>query len=464
MKFRILVVQTFSCLVVFFLLGTGCTKKESTTTSSTTPPFVIIPDPPQYETPFVNVPATSDISMYEINERAFSTSSDLAGIIPRLDSIKALGINVIWLMPIYPIGVLKSINSPYCVKNYREVNPVYGTLENLRTFVREAHNRNIAVILDWVANHTAWDNVWIVNKSWYTQDANGNIVSPPGTNWDDVADLNYDNQDMRHEMISCMKYWVLTANTDGYRCDAADYVPFDFWKQAIDSLKNIPNRKLIMLAEGNRADHFAAGFQMNYAWDFLNTCKSVYRNNVTANSLYQTQVSEYTNIPSGSEKLRFTTNHDEDANATPIDVFGGISASISAFIVTAYLGGSPLIYDGQEVGCPVKLSIFTSSHINWTLNPDILKQYKSLMQLRSTHPALRTGDLEYYPDNNVVAFTRQSTTDQILVIINTRSSSKSFTLPATIENTTWQDAIAGIPVALDTVVNLNAYEFKVLIK
>ena len=458
---KIQVLISLSLLLILF----SCTKKDSTTsTSSVTPPFIVIPDPPQYETPFANIPATTHITMYEINERAFSNSGDLAGIIPRLDSIKALGVNVIWLMPIYPIGIRNSINSPYCVQNYREVNPVYGNLENLRTLVRQAHNRNIAVILDWVANHTAWDNPWIVYKSWYTQDANGNIVSPPGTNWYDVADLNYDNQDMRHEMIRCMKYWVLTANTDGYRCDAADWIPFDFWTQAIDTLNNIPNRKLIMLAEGNRGDHFAAGFQLDYAWDFLNTCKSVYKSNEAASTFYQTQQSEYSNIPAGSEKLRFTTNHDEDANGTPIDVFGGISASTSAFVVTAYLGGSPLIYDGQEVGCPVKLPLFSPSPINWTLNPDMLKQYKLLMQVRATHSALRTGDLEPYPDNDVVAFKRQTSTDQILVFVNTRNASKSFTLPGNIKNTTWQDALAGIPVTFDTVVNLNAYEYRVFTK
>ncbi|MGA3013371.1 MAG: alpha-amylase family glycosyl hydrolase [Bacteroidales bacterium] len=147
-------------LTSFLLFTAGCNKKE-TSSSTAFSPFIVIPDPPQYETPFANIPLTSDITMYEINERAFSQSGDFPGIISRLDSIKDLGINVIWLMPIHPIGVLKSINSPYCVRNYREVNPEYGNLASLRNLVREAHNRNIAVILDWVANHTSWDNLWI---------------------------------------------------------------------------------------------------------------------------------------------------------------------------------------------------------------------------------------------------------------------------------------------------------------
>jgi len=163
-------------------------------------------------------------------------------------------------MPVHPIGIIKTVNSPYCIKNYKEVNPEYGTLDDLRTLIREAHKRNMAVILDWAANHTSWDNPWIEHKSWYTQDGSGNIIHPAGTNWQDVADLNFNNSEMRLEMIRSMKYWVLTANVDGFRCDAADYVPFSFWKQAI----KIPNRKLIMLAEGACADHFTAGFQLNF--------------------------------------------------------------------------------------------------------------------------------------------------------------------------------------------------------
>jgi glycosidase len=450
------------CLASFLLLFSGCRKTSSD-------PVVqqnkIIPDSPQYETPYADVPATSDIIMYEINERAFSSSGTFTGILPRLDSIKDLGVNVIWLMPIFPIGVLKSINSPYCVKNYREVDPEYGNLEDLRTLVREAHNRKMGVILDWVANHTSWDNAWIQNKSWYTQDGKGNIISPPGTTWTDVADLNYDNSDMRLEMIRCMKYWLLAANVDGFRCDAADYVPFSFWKQAIDSIKKIPNRKLILLAEGARSDHFTAGFQMNFGWDFFNTNKNVFRNNQSSSIYYQTNHSEYSNIPAGSQKLRFTSNHDEDAwDDTPLGLFGGKTASMSAFVISAYLGGVPLIYNGQEVGCPVKLPIFSRSPINWTTNPDMVKEYKMLMQLRTSHAALRTGDLECYPDSNVVAFERQVSGDELLIFVNTRNTLKRFTLPGNIKNTIWQNASDGVTVVLDSLVNLNAYEYLILTK
>lgn len=192
--------------------------------------------------PFDNVPATVDVVMYEVNLRAFSSTGDLQGVINRLDEIKSLGVNVIWIMPIHPIGEINSVNSPYSVKDYKAVSSEYGTLEDLRNLTAEAHERDMAVIMDWIANHTAWDNEWINNKSWYTQDGNGNIVHPPGTNWLDVADLNYENMDMQNAMIDAMKYWILQANVDGFRCDYADGVPYEFWKRAIDTLTSLPER------------------------------------------------------------------------------------------------------------------------------------------------------------------------------------------------------------------------------
>lgn len=448
---------------LFLLLLAGCTEKENNP-GPVIPPPVDSTDPVQYETPFNGIPETPDFVMYEINERAFSISGKLSGILPRLDSIKALGVNVIWLMPIYPIGAINSVNSPYCIKNYKEVNPEFGNLEDLRTLVREAHNRDMAVILDWVANHTSWDNPWIENKSWYSQDGSGNIIHPAGTNWQDVADLNFDNAEMRLAMIRALKYWVLTANIDGYRCDAADYVPYSFWKQAIDSLRAIPARKLIMLAEGARKDHFNAGFQMNFGWDFYGKSKNVFGNNQSASGFYQSQLSEYSSIPAGSHKLRFTSNHDECAwDDTPLAIFGGKEASLAAFTITAFMGGVPMIYNGQEVGCPVKLPFFSRYPIDWKTNPDMMQEYKYLLQLRSTHPALRTGNLGFYPDDDIVAFQRATAEEQVLVLVNTRSVPLVFNVPGSLKGTVWTDARSGENLSLPDAMTLDAYGYRVLI-
>ena len=451
----------FLFILIGFLFFAGCQKSEPDTKID--PP--VLNDPLQYGTPYKDVTATSDIVMYEINERAFSVAGTFAGILSRMDSIKALGVNVIWLMPIHPIGKIKSVNSPYCIQNFNEVSPEYGNLEDLRKLTDEAHKRNMTVILDWAANHTSWDNPWIQNKAWYTQDANGNIISPAGTNWQDVADLNFDNTDMRKEMIKSMKYWVLQANVDGFRCDAADFVPFAFWKQAIDSLRKIPNRSIIMLAEGARKDHFAAGFDMNFGWDFFNKNKNVFKSNHSATGYFDTHQSEYAGVPTGVHRLRFTSNHDECAwDDTPLGLFGGKAGSMTAFVLTAYVGGIPLIYNGQEVGCPVKLPFFSKSPINWTTNPDMMQEYKKLMAIRVSNQAARTGTLENFSTADIAAFRRKAGSNEILVLANVRNSTKTYTIPATFQNSTWKNAMTNGNVSLGANLELKNFEYLILIK
>ena len=200
--------------LVFYISINSCNAQEEIDKRESTQPEIV-----QYGIPFDKVPDRRDVTIYQVNIRTFSKEGNLKGVTARLDSIKALGANVIYLMPIYPVGQLKSVNSPYCIQNYSLVSQEFGTLEDLRSLVDGAHQRNMAVILDWVANHTSYDHVWIQNKSWYLQNSAGNIISPPGHNWNDVAQLNFSNQNMRLELIKTMKNWVLKANIDGFRCD-----------------------------------------------------------------------------------------------------------------------------------------------------------------------------------------------------------------------------------------------------
>ena len=417
----------------------------------------------QYGTPMEILPETEDIVMYEVNMRAFSQTGDFQGVLDRIDEIDALGINVLWLMPIHPIGQINSVNSPYSVQNYLQVNPEFGTLEDLRNLIDAAHERDMAVIIDWVANHTAWDNPWITNKDWYTQD-NGEIIHPPGTNWQDVADLNFANEDMRIEMIESMKYWVLEANIDGFRCDAADYVPLLFWRQAIDSLTNIPDRELILLAEGARKDHFTAGFQMNYSWDYYGQLKSVF-NGASASGLLTTNTSEYADLPTGKEKLRFTTNHDESAwDATPITLFGGKEGAMAASVIATYMGGVPLIYGSQEVGRTSTIPFFSNSPIDWTQNPDMLTFYQDLITFYNSSEALKTGELQGYEDQDVVLFERKNSAESVLVIVNIRSSNTTLKLPENLQYSTWTLAFDQESFTFHSEINLSPYEFMILHK
>lgn len=432
------------------------------------PPVVKPVDPPVYAAPFANVPDTKDVVMYEINLRGFSKEGNFKGVQSRLDSIKALGVNVIWLMPINPVGQIRSaggLGSPYAVKNYKEVNPEFGTLEDFRTLVKEAHNRDMAVVIDWVANHTSWDNPWINNKAWYKQDASGNIIIPPNTNWNDVAALDYNNQDMRKEMIRSMKYWVLAANIDGFRCDAADFIPYDFWKQAIDTLKTFKDRKLVLLAEGSRANHFNAGFQLNYGWDYYKTLKEVFKGTQPDTALFTTSSQEMTNIPIGSTKLRFTTNHDETAwDDTPVGLFSGKRGSMAAFVLASYMGGSTLLYNGQEVGSTKKLTFFDRDPIDWTENPDMVAEYKQLIAFKRSSEAVKAGQTERVNTPDLAVFKRVSNGQEVLVIVNTNNSESTLTTPAELVNTSWKDVMGNKDFTLQSSLKLQPYQYYILNK
>lgn len=464
-------IQTPLALMVLLTLVWGC-KDDAAVPPPPPPPdnSVTYTDPPAHGTPFSGIPETKDIVMYEVNLRAFSPQGTFAGVTARLDSIQALGANVIWLMPIYPVGQANSVGqlgSPYSVRDYKAVNSEFGSLDDLRTLVAQAHDRGIAVILDWVANHTSWDNPWIVNTTWYTKNQFGAITHPPGTNWLDVADLDFSSMAMRRAMINAMKYWILAANVDGYRCDYADGVPFAFWKQAIDTLHAMPGRDLILLAEGARTDHFTAGFQLNYAWDYFGRLNEVYDGNQPASALVTTHIQETATLPAGSFKLRFTANHDEVAwNDTPLGLFGGKEGSMAAFVLASFMGGVPLIYNGQEVGCPVKLPFFSKSPIDWTTHPDMWSDYKKLISVRKAHDAAALGALVDLSNASISAFQKTHGLDSILVFVNTTSSPEVLTLSGTVaEGTSWTNAMEQtVMVNLGTQVNLAPYEYLILIK
>ena len=441
------------------LASISCDKED--------PPVILDPDPEptgyvQYGEPFTEVPATSDIVMYEVNLRAFSASGDLAGVRNGLDHLQDLGVNLIWLMPIHPIGAVNSVNSPYSVQNYLEVSAEYGTLDDLRLLTDEAHARGMAVMMDWVANHTAWDNPWIQNKSWYTQDATGEIIHPAGTNWMDVADLNFDNSDMREAMIDAMKYWVLEANVDGYRCDYADGVPYNFWKQAIDTLHDIPGRELILLAEGSRLDHYTAGFDMTYAWNWYSSLKSVF-NGQTATALYNTHQIEYNGIPAGKHKLRYSTNHDESAwDQTPMTLFNGEKGATAASIATIFLGGVPLIYTAQEVGRTATVPFFSNTIINWNDHPDMLKAYQDALNFYNSSAVARRGTNTNYSNIDIVCFQKELDGEKLLVLVNVRGDQVDFPLPVDLQGSSWTDAFSGDPVSLTDTLSLAGYEYVLL--
>lgn len=418
----------------------------------------------QYGTPMTELPAPSAVRMYEVNLRAFSAMGDLQGLIARLDSLERLQTNVIWLMPLHPVGIERGLNSPYSIRDFKAVGSEYGTLADLRALTDAAHARGMAVIMDWVANHTSWDHHWITaHPDWYTRDANGDITHPPGTNWMDVADLDFSKMEMRDSMIDAMRFWALMANVDGFRCDYADGVPFDFWQQAIDSLDALPGRTILMLAEGVRPDHFDAGFDMDYSWDYYAQLKAVYGSSQSVRTLFTAHFREYASIPSGKEKLRFTTNHDESAwDATPITLFDGQDGAFAASVTTAFLGGAHMLYTGQETGQQATVPFFSNAPINWNQNPAYQQRYVNLMQTYARLPAAQAALDAYFAHDDVACFRKVTDSDTLWVIVNHRNQAINYSLPTPLRNSQWTEQLTRTSRSLRTSINLAPYEVMVL--
>jgi len=459
MNIQKLKLKTYSpiLLLITILAFTGCSK-STPFVPTPTPPSTTSSDPAQYGTPYASVPATKDIVMYEVNIKTFP-NANFAGVESRLDSIKALGVNVIWLMPTYPIGILKASGSPYSVQNYEGVNSAFGTLADLRTLVANAHSLGMAVILDWEANGTSWDNAWITtNPSWYIQNASGTIQQL--STYTDVAALNFSNQSMRLALIKAMKYWVFTANVDGYRCDFADNTPSDFWTQALDTLNNITTHKLIYLAEGTTSAEISSGFQLDYAFDYYGSIKSLFAGSSTPNSLFATNATEISSIPASGTKLRYITNHDDaSSDGSTITEYGGKQGALAAFAIVSYMGGVPLIYSSQEVGYPSAINFFNNVPVDYTANPDMVAAYKQILAFRAAHEAIKTGTLTQYNDANIVAFEKTSGTDDVLVLVNTKNAAETFNIPAALQGTTWVNGYTAGNVTFSTQYTLQPYSY-----
>lgn len=429
------------------------------------------PDSPytQYGTSFEKMPKKEDAIIYQVNIRAFSQAGNLKGVQDRLSQIQELGANVIYLMPVYPVGKERAsgeLGSPYAVKDYKAVNPDFGTLQDLQTLVEEAHKKNMAVVLDWVANHTAWDNAWITqHKDWYQQDAGGNIIIPPGTNYNDVAQLNFNNTEMKNAMIDAMSYWIYNANIDGFRCDYADFVPNNFWADAITKLRKIKkNQTILMLAEGSKVNHFTSGFDYTFGFNFFYTIEQLFKENKPATTIQNSNATEYANNYNPENRIvRYTSNHDVNlSDGTPLELFGGKKGSIAAFVVAAYLKSVPMIYNGQEIGYAKRLNYFAKTPIAWsTADNEMLAEYKKIIAFRNTSKAIKSGEYTGYSSDAVSAFTMEKDTEKVFVLSNLTSSTVKHLIPNTLKGN-WKDAFTGASVIVGSDVTLQPFQYLVL--
>lgn len=361
--------------------------------------------------------------IYEIYPRAFSKEGNFNGITAQLDRLKDVGVTILWLMPIHPIGQEKkkgTIGSPYAVRDYYGINPDYGSKEDLKRLVSEAHRRNMKVIIDIVANHTSWDSVLMKHPDFYKRDAKGNITYP--YDWFDIAALNYNNRELRRYMTDMLKYWIREFDLDGFRCDVAGEVPTDFWEQARSELDQV-KRDIFMLAEAHKAELLVKAFELDYSWPLHSALTNVLQGRAPASELRAAWEDEIKTWPRNSLHMRFSDNHDE---RRAIARFGEPAAlAASAFVFT--LDGVPLIYNGMEVGDTTESgapALFERLPIFWPIaerRAEFPRFYKSIAALRQSSNALRRGSTDWLHNSDetrVVSYLKRAGGEEMLVIIN----------------------------------------------
>ena len=325
---------------------------------------------------------------------------------------------------------------------------------------------DLAVILDWVGNHTSWDNPWVkAHPDWYVHDASGAIVNPI-PDWKDIAQLNFQNPELRTAMTNALRYWVFAANTDGYRFDYADGPTQEFFTAALANLNAIRTHKLLFLAEGDKKKYFfQAGFQLDYDFPFIQVMRrDILEHGKSVQLLDSLNAVEYRNAPPTARMVRYTSNHDiNSSEGPPQKMFQGERGAMATFVVAAYMKAVPMIYNGQEVGYAERVPFMgPRKPINWTPNPALTQEYKRLIRLRNGSEAVRNGQLASYSNHDVCAFTKTLGNEQVLVLANLRNVPVTYQLPTTLSSTAWQNALPGPAPASRSAFALQPYQYVIL--
>ena len=331
--------------------------------------------------------------VYEMNVRQYTPEGTLAAAMQQLPRLAELGVDIVWLMPIYPIGVegrKGTLGSYYAVKNYCDINPEFGTLEDFDNFLAEAHRLGLRVVIDWVANHTSPDAVWVNGKpaDWYERDAEGNTTFT--ADWSDTANLNYENKGVWKGMADAMRFWM-ERGIDGFRCDMACEVPLEFWQETIAGLRaDYPG--MYMLAEGEEPKlHTLSGFNSSYSWELHHMLNAIARGEKNIPELLEYLEKDAQRHPAEAFRLMFTSNHDENSWAGTEFERMGDAAKVMAVLTFTLPGGQPLIYTGQEIGWNKRFEFFEKDPVPAWENNEYTDFYKWLIDVRHDNPALATG-------------------------------------------------------------------------
>ena len=408
--------------------------------------------------------------IYEVNPRTFSAAGDFRGIEQRLDYLKDLGVTILWIMPIHPVGQAKkkgSIGSAYAVQDYYAINPSYGTKDDFKHLVNETHKRGLKIIIDIVANHTAWDSVLMKHPEFYKKDAQGNII-PPNPDWTDVAGLDYRNPQLRIYMTDMLKYWLKEFDLDGFRCDVAGEVPTDFWENARAELTKI-KPDIIMIAEANKPELLTKAFDLDYAWPFHSTITDVLENGAAAQAIIFNWRAEHERYPKGALEMRFSDNHDEKRAIARFGERGALAASALVFT----MDGVPMLYNGMEVGDTTESgapALFEKLPVFWQISErrsNFLPFYEQLIATRHAHPALQQGETEWVQNgapDRVLTFLRRGAGEEYFVAINVSNQPYTGVADAPageyVDETPGLDNAAGKKISLPALV-LRAWDFRI---
>jgi len=372
-------------------------------------------------------------NIYEVNLRQYSSSGSIKDFEKSLPRLKQMGVEILWFMPITPIGkegrkmTESELGSYYAVMDYKAVNPEFGTMADWKALVKHAHAMGFKVITDWVANHSAVDNHWMkTHPSFYVHDASGNTVSP--YDWTDVKKLDYSNRELRDSMMDAMLFWIKESNIDGFRCDVAEDVPVDFWKECIAKLRK--KKYVFMLAEGEKPNLHAAGFDATYTWDMMREMQNLYTGKHTVTQFDSSLNASIAKFPASAYRMYFTTNHDENSwNGTEFEKYGDAYKTFAVLSQTMYQS-IPLVYSGQEIPNKKRLKFFVKDPLDWSQGFAMAPFYKTLLRLRKTNPALAAGAsykrLATSSDAAIFAYMRQSGSHKVLVILNLSKTLQSF--------------------------------------
>lgn len=413
---------------------------------------------------------TYDAVVYEMNVRQFTPEGTFAAAETHLPRLRDMGVDIVWLMPIHPIGELErkgTLGSYYAIRDYYDINPEFGDMSDFERFLASAHESGLKVILDYVANHTSPDAAWVTDKpaSWYVRDENG--CPAVQYDWTDIAKLNYDIPEVRSQMRDVLLFWT-AKGVDGFRCDAAKEMPDEFWTKSFAELRR-RNPDLYLLAEGEGVNFHDDGFDATYAWELHHLLNDIAQGKKSAADLKEYLAAQSETYPRSAFRLMFTSNHDENSWAgTEFERMGDAAAAMAA-LTYVLPQGQPLIYTGQEIGYDHRFEFFEKDAVECWQPNGWTEFYSRLNTLRHDNAALAAGERggeAVYMDGaaaDVLAFTRRTEGNKVLCMFNLSSEPTQVT-PAADAAGTYVDAMTGVEteIASGEEVSLGAWEYRIL--